>query len=101
MRLSPAPRPRVPAGSVLIEMAAPDLRASERALTSDYLTLLAQRSRLMADVTGTDVSPGDDVVIIGQQDDQRLDVREIAATIGSIPWEILCRIGSRIERVYQ
>ena len=56
---------------------------------------------LMADVTGTDVSPGDDVVIIGQQADQRLDVREIAATIGSIPWEILCRIGSRIERVYQ
>jgi len=56
---------------------------------------------LMADVTGTDVSPGDDVVIIGQQADQRLEVREIAATIGSIPWEILCRIGSRIERVYQ
>ncbi len=56
---------------------------------------------LRADVTGTDVSPGDDVVIIGQQADQRLDVREIAATIGSIPWEILCRIGSRIERVYE
>ncbi len=55
---------------------------------------------LMADVTGTDVSPGDDVVIIGTQNDERIDVREIAAEIGSIPWEILCRIGSRIERVY-
>ena len=55
---------------------------------------------LMADVTGTDVSPGDDVVIIGSQQDERIDVREIAAAIGSIPWEILCRIGSRIERVY-
>lgn len=43
---------QVPAGAVLIEMAAPDLRASERALTSDYLTLLAQRSRLMAERTG-------------------------------------------------
>ena len=43
---------KVPAGSVLIEMAAPDLRASERALTSDYLTLLAQRARLMAERTG-------------------------------------------------
>ena len=42
----------VPAGSILIEMAAPDLRASERALTSDYLTLLAQRARLMAERTG-------------------------------------------------
>ena len=29
---------RVPAGAILIEMAAPDLRAAERALTSDYLT---------------------------------------------------------------
>ena len=26
-------------------------------------------------------------------------MREIAATIGAIPWELLCRIGSRIERV--
>jgi len=43
---------KVPAGAVLIEMAAPDLRASERALTSDYLTLLAQRARLMAERTG-------------------------------------------------
>jgi len=24
----------------------------------------------------------------------------MAATIGTIPYEILCRIGSRIERVY-
>jgi alanine racemase len=55
---------------------------------------------LMADVTGTNVSPGDDVVIIGRQGDEHIDVREIAAAIGSIPWEILCRIGSRIERVY-
>ena len=43
---------RVPAGSILIEMAAPDLRAAERALTSDYLTLLAQRARLMAERAG-------------------------------------------------
>ena len=56
---------------------------------------------LMADVTGTDVSPGDEVVIIGTQGEERIDVREVAATIGSIPWEILCRIGSRIERVYE
>ena len=55
---------------------------------------------LMADVTGLDVSPGDEVVIIGRQGDDRIDVREMAATIGSIPWEILCRIGSRIERLY-
>ena len=55
---------------------------------------------LTADVTGMDISPGDAVVIIGRQDNDYIDVREMAATIGSIPWEVLCRIGSRIERVY-
>jgi HlyD family secretion protein len=42
----------VTAGQVLIEMAAPDVQATERALTSDYLTLLAQRSRLVAESRG-------------------------------------------------
>jgi len=55
---------------------------------------------LIADVTGLDISPGDEVVVIGSQGDDRIDVREMAATIGSIPWEVLCRIGSRIERIY-
>jgi alanine racemase len=55
---------------------------------------------LMADVTGLDVSPSDEVVIIGPQGGDRIDVREMAAQIGTIPYEILCRIGSRIERVY-
>jgi alanine racemase len=55
---------------------------------------------LTADVTGTDVSPGDEVVIIGSQGDERIDVREMAAAVGTIPWEIVCRLGSRIERVY-
>jgi alanine racemase len=55
---------------------------------------------LIADVTGLEVSPGDEVVIIGAQGADRIDVREMAAQIGTIPYEILCRIGSRIERVY-
>jgi len=54
----------------------------------------------MIDVTGTEVAPGDEVVIIGQQDRESLDVREIAASIGTIPYELLCRVGARIERVY-
>jgi alanine racemase len=56
---------------------------------------------LMADVSGLDVSPGDEVVIIGAQGGDRIDVREMAAQIGTIPYEILCRIGSRIERIYE
>jgi alanine racemase len=55
---------------------------------------------MAVDVTGLDVFPGDEVVILGSQGDDRIDVREMAATIGTIPYEILCRIGSRIERIY-
>lgn len=55
----------------------------------------------VTDVAHADVSPGDEVVIIGEQDGERIDVREMAAQIGTIPWEILCRIGTRIERVYR
>jgi len=52
------------------------------------------------DVTGIDVAPGDEVVLIGSQGDQEITAREVAATIGTIPWEIICRLGSRIERTY-
>ena len=59
---------------------------------------------MMVDVTGLDeVSPGDEVVIIGRQGSeswQQIDAREMAAAIGTIPYEIVCRIGSRIERQY-
>jgi alanine racemase len=55
---------------------------------------------LAADVTGLSVAPGDEVVILGAQGADRIDVREMAATIGTIPWEIVCRIGARIQRVY-
>ena len=55
---------------------------------------------LTVDVTGMEVFPGDDAVILGSQGDDRIDAREMAATIGTIPWEIVCRVGGRIERVY-
>ena len=55
----------------------------------------------MLDVTGMEVAPGDEVVIIGEQEGASLGVREMAASIGTIPYELLCRVGSRIQRVYQ
>jgi alanine racemase len=47
-----------------------------------------------------EVSPGDEVVIVGQQQDTEIGMREIAAAIGTIPYELLCRVGTRIERQY-
>jgi alanine racemase len=52
------------------------------------------------DVTGMDVSTGDEVVIVGEQGEESIGMREIAAAIGTIPYELLCRVGARIERVY-
>ena len=49
------------------------------------------------------VEPGDEVVILGRQGDERwqqIDAREVASAIGTIPWEIVCRLGTRIERQY-
>jgi alanine racemase len=56
---------------------------------------------LIVDVTGMDVAPGDDVAIIGRQDGEEITAREMASAIGTIPWEIVCRLGSRILRKYE
>jgi alanine racemase len=59
---------------------------------------------LTADVTEIDgVNPGDEVVFLGSQGSepqQTIDAREMASWIGTIPYEILCRLGSRVERKY-
>ena len=52
------------------------------------------------DVTGLDVHTGDEVVIVGEQQGAEIGMREIAASIGTIPYELLCRVGTRIERLY-
>ncbi|HEY7445973.1 MAG TPA: alanine racemase [Vicinamibacterales bacterium] len=56
---------------------------------------------IMVDISGLEADTGDQVVIVGEQGGERLDVREMAATIGTSPYEILCRVGTRIERVYE
>ena len=55
---------------------------------------------ITVDVSDVAVDTGDEVVIIGAQGDDRIDAREIAAAIGTNPYEVLCRVGTRIERIY-
>lgn len=59
---------------------------------------------LTIDVTDIEgVSPGDEVVFLGSQGDiahQTIDAREMAGWIGTIPYEILCRLGARVARTY-
>jgi alanine racemase len=60
---------------------------------------------ITVDVTGLeDVQPGDEVVLLGRQGSeswQQIDAREVASAIGTIPWEIVCRLGTRVERNYE
>jgi len=46
------------------------------------------------------VQPGDEVVLIGRQGEEEILVSELAAKAGTIPWEILTGIGSRVTRHY-
>jgi len=59
---------------------------------------------LTVDVTTIEgVSTGDEVVFLGSQGPaswQTIDAREMAAWIGTIPYEVLCRLGARVERRY-
>jgi alanine racemase len=60
---------------------------------------------LTADVTDIgNVDPGDEVVFLGSQGEggmQVLDAREMASAIGTVPYEVLCRLGSRVHRTYK
>jgi alanine racemase len=54
------------------------------------------------DVTGIDgVSSGDEVVLIGAQGDEIITAEELAAKAQTISYEVLCRIGARVPRVYR
>lgn len=53
----------------------------------------------MLDVTSVPgVTQGDEVVLIGTQGSQRITAFDLAEKIGTIPYEVLCGIGSRVPR---
>ncbi len=57
---------------------------------------------IMVDVT--DLAPvqvGEAVTLIGQQGQESIWVDEVADWIGTIPYEVLCGIGSRVPRLYE
>ncbi len=55
----------------------------------------------MVDVTDIEgVAIGDEVVILGAQGDQEISAEELAATLGTISYEIFCAWSSRVLRQY-
>jgi len=55
---------------------------------------------LMVDVDKNNFKIGQDVVLIGRQDNEAITVEELAKISKTIPYEIVCSIGSRLPRVY-
>jgi alanine racemase len=53
----------------------------------------------VSNATGVEI--GDEVALIGQQGAEEIGATEMAALAGTIPYEILCRIGGRVTRIYR
>ncbi|MDD5166486.1 MAG: alanine racemase [Candidatus Omnitrophica bacterium] len=56
--------------------------------------------QIMIDVGKQAVKVGDEVVLIGSQGKNKVTAEELARLSGTIPYEIVCGLGSRIPRVY-
>jgi alanine racemase len=53
------------------------------------------------DITASpQLSPGDEVTLLGREGDVSLDAQQIARTAGTISYNVLCGIGSRVKRFY-
>lgn len=54
----------------------------------------------MIDATDRSLSVGDEVTLIGSQQDQAVTAADLARLTDTIDYEILCHIGKRVDRVY-
>ena len=53
------------------------------------------------DVTGApEAAVGDEVILIGAQGKEEITALDLAKSVGTVPYEILCNIGERVPRVY-
>jgi alanine racemase len=56
--------------------------------------------QLMVDVRDFQVKVGDEAVLIGSQGKNKITAEELAELSGTISYEIVCGLGSRVPRVY-
>jgi alanine racemase len=57
--------------------------------------------QLMVNIEWGTAYNGDEVVLIGEQGDERVTVEELAEWAGTVPYEILTAIGNRVPRQYE
>ncbi len=56
--------------------------------------------QIVVDVGDADVGVGDEVVLLGRQDDAEITADEWARSLGTISYEVVCEIGPRVPRRY-
>ncbi len=83
-----------------------------RSLTNTGLVLVGGRrvpvvgrvcmDQLLVDVTAVrDVREGDEAVLLGNQGDERITASEMAGWRGTVNYEVVCAISSRVPRTYR
>lgn len=55
---------------------------------------------IMVDITGLDFHVGDEVVLLGSQNGEKITAEELSDLSGTISYELFCRISKRMPRVY-
>ncbi len=56
--------------------------------------------QLVVDVGDADVAVGDEVVLLGRQDDAEITADEWSRILGTVSYEVVCEIGPRVPRRY-
>jgi|SRR5690554_212765 len=57
--------------------------------------------QFMVDVGDTQVEVGEEVVLIGRQNQEEITVDEVASLLNTINYEVVCMISDRVPRVYK
>ncbi len=82
------PRPASGSASVLV--------GGERRTVAGTVTM----DQMMVDLGERRAAPGDEVVLLGRQGDERIDAWDVAGWAGTIGYEVLTGVGARVPREY-
>ena len=56
--------------------------------------------QMMFDISGIDAKEGDIITLIGSDGDETISINEWAELLGTINYELICRLKARLSRVY-
>ncbi|MGB6127154.1 MAG: alanine racemase [Psychrilyobacter sp.] len=57
--------------------------------------------KFVVDITGLDVNGGDEVILFGEDEYNKVTPEDIANILGTISYEVLCNVSKRVPRVYK